>query len=148
MAYRAFKAALYALFFACILCYIFAPETNLPQDMQDKFLATMTVSEFVNALGDCGYIVTKRPEEKARPQEAPAELDFSDGSRYGCGLKAIRERYKVSPLTAQRYKDGLLAPAIFQAKRGGKFWIDYAKADEIMKARKGGKETSTQTATA
>lgn len=96
----------------------------------------MTLSEFVNALGDCGYIVTKRPEEP-KPQEAPAALDFSDSSRYGCGLAAIMTRYNVrSTRTAQKLKDGALAPAIYQAERRGKFWIDYEAADAIMKERK------------
>lgn len=109
----------------------------------------MTVEEFANALADCGYIITKRPEEPRPQAAAPEVLDFSDSSRYGCGLRAIQTRYNVkSSRTAQKLKDGVLAPAIYQAERRGKFWLDYAKADEIMKARKGGKETSTQTATA
>lgn len=119
-----------------------------------NFIATMTVEEFINALGDCGYIVTHRPKDAAparESQESPATLDFSDSSRFGCGLKAIMARYDVSYLTAQRYKDGILAPAVYQAKKGGKFWIDYEEADKIMKerkTRKGEKETSTQTVTA
>ncbi len=116
--------------------------------MQDKFLATLTVQEFANALADCGYIITKRPEEP-KHQEAPAELDFSDSSRYGCGLRAIMTRYNVkSTRTAQKLKDGVLAPAIYQAERRGKFWIDYQIADAIMKERKAKKETNAQTVTA
>ena len=115
--------------------------------MEKNFIATMTLDELANALTDRGLIIVKKVPE-ARPQEAPAELDFSDGSRFGCGLAAIRNRYRVSNLTAQRLKDGPLAPAIYQAKRGGKFWIDYEAADAIMKERKAKKATNAQTVTA
>lgn len=109
--------------------------------MLKNVIAVMTVEEFANALHDAGLVIVRK-EPVAKPQEAPAELDFSDSSRYGCGLKAIRDRYHVSNLTAQRMKDGALAPAIYQARRGGKFWIDYEASDAIMKERKAKKATS------
>ena len=112
-------------------------------------MAGMTVEEFAHALDACGYVIVKKTEEPRPQTAAPEALDFSDSSRYGCGLRAIMTRYNVkSSRTAQKLKDGVLSPAIYQAERRGRFWLDYTKADEIMKARKGGKETSTQTATA
>ena len=118
--------------------------------MKDNLICTMTVEEFADALNNAGLIIVKR-EPETRPveaQEAPANLDFSDGSRYGCGLRAIRDRYNVSQLTAQRLKDGPLAPAVYQGRRGGKFYIDFAAADAIMKERKAKKATTAQTVTA
>ena len=105
--------------------------------MKEQILAGLTVEEFANALADCGYIITRRPEDHKPQAAAPEALDFSDSSRYGCGLRAIMTRYNVkSSRTAQKLKDGVLSPAIYQAERRGKFWLDYAKADEIMKERK------------
>lgn len=105
--------------------------------MEQNFIATLTVEQFVKAIVDAGLVIVKKEETKAaQSQEASESLDFSDSSRYGCGLRAIRDRYKVSNLTAQRLKDGPLSPAIYQGTRGGKFWIDYAKADKIMAERK------------
>ena len=111
--------------------------------MKDKFLATMTLQELVNDLTEAGLIIVKRePETRpTEPQATPAALDFSDSSRFGCGLRAIRDRYKVSHLTSQRLKDGPLASAIYQGRRGGKFYIDFAAADAIMKERKTRKKT-------
>lgn len=118
--------------------------------MKENLICTMTVEEFANALNNAGLVIVKRePETRpAEPQATPAALDFSDSSRYGCGLRAIRDRYKVSHLTAQRLKDGPLAPAIYQGRRGGKFYLDFAASDAIMKERKAKKATNAQTVTA
>ncbi|MBP9993278.1 MAG: DUF3853 family protein [Bacteroidales bacterium] len=97
-----------------------------------NFIATMTVSEFIDSLNKAGLIICKEPQPE--PKEKP--LDFSDSSRFGCGLQAIQNRYGVSVLTAQRYKSGILSPAVFQVCRGGKFYIDYEKADKILKEKK------------
>lgn len=109
--------------------------------MKGSFIATLTVEEFVNALAEAGCIITRRELERASragdSQKAPGVevLDFSDSSRYGCGLKAIENRYHVSHLTAQRLKDGPLAPAIYQTRHGGKMYIDFEKADTILKEK-------------
>lgn len=116
--------------------------------MKENLICTMTVEEFADALNDAGLIIVKREPKEPRPQEVPAALDFSDNSRYGCGLRAIRDRYNVSQLTAQRLKDGPLAPAVFQTRRGGKFFLDFGMADAIMKERKAKKATNAQTVTA
>ena len=144
----------------CYCCYLglcsqkidlhTATANNLTQYIMERnFIATMTVSEFIGALVAEGLVIVKKEEPKAKSPEAPESLDFSDSSRYGCGLRAIRDRYKVSNLTAQRLKDGLLAPAVFQGTRGGKFWVDFVKADELMKQRKPKRKTeNAQTITA
>lgn len=118
--------------------------------MEGKFLATMTLQELVNDLTDAGLIIVrKEPATRAvETQAPPATLDFSDSSRYGCGLTAIKSRYHVSQVTAQRMKDDVLSPAIYQARRKGTFWIDYEIADAIMKERKAKKATNAQTVTA
>lgn len=115
-----------------------------------QFIATMTVEQFVEAISEAGLVIVKEEPKSAPSQESPESLNFSDSSRWGCGLKAIRDRYRVANLTAQRYKDGILAPAIIQGTRGGKFWIDYAKADKIMAERKKPKKEkeNAQTVTA
>ena len=116
--------------------------------MCNKFLATITVEEFIETLRENGYIVRAQAPEKAPAQAAPATLDFSDSSRYGYGLTALKSRYHVSHVTAQRLKDGPLAPAIYQGRRGGKFYLDFAASDAIMKERKAKKATNAQTVTA
>lgn len=114
-----------------------------------QFIATMTVEQFVEAISEAGLVIVKEEPKSAPSQESPESLNFSDSSRWGCGLKAIRDRYKVSNLTAQRLKDGPLSPAIYQGTRGGKFWVDFVKADEIMKQRKPKrKKENAQTITA
>jgi len=118
--------------------------------MKEQILAGLTVGEFVDALTERGLVIVKNQPE-ARPQDSPAALDFSDSSRYGCGLSAIMTRYGVrSTRTAQKLKDGVLAPAIYQAERRGRFWIDFETADAIMKERKArrGEKVNAQTVTA
>ncbi len=107
----------------------------------------MTVEEFVVALKENGCIITRTEPEKVAPEGGADALDFSDSSRYGCGLKAIESRYNVSHLTAQRMKAGILAPAIYQTGARGKLYIDYQKADAILK-EKNWKKKDTQTVTA
>lgn len=111
----------------------FAPEIKFHAVMQDKFIATMTVQELILALSENGYIITRAAPENASPaQERPEVLDFSDSSRFGCGLEAIESRYHVSHPTAQRLKNGILAPAIYQTGRRGKLYVDYLAADAIL----------------
>lgn len=55
------------------------------------------------------------------------------------GLKGIRELFGVSHLTAQRYKDGILAPAIKQNGRKIVVDVDYAMELFNKKERNGRK---------
>lgn len=108
--------------------------------MNTKLLATMTAKEFAETLAEAldagGYEITKKKRTEAQAEDSSDEnLDFSDPTRYGCGLRAIQQRYGVSSLTATRMKAGVLAPAIYQYVRGGRFWIDYQKADELLREK-------------
>lgn len=114
--------------------------------MKDMLIASLTVGEFIGALKDAGLIIVQKDSITDTEDEAAVVLDFSDPTRYGCGLKAIESRYNVSHLTAYRMKAGILAPAIYQAGARGKIWIDYEKADALMRKRK--TENNNETITA
>ena len=60
----------------------------------------------------------------------------SVGKRYVYGLKGIQSLFHCSHLTAQRYKDGFLAPAVMQ--QGRKIVIDVEMAVELFKTYKDG----------
>lgn len=53
--------------------------------------------------------------------------------RYVFGLRGIRDLFNVSLVTAQRYKDTFLTPAIMQ--RGRKIMVDVDKALELYNQR-------------
>lgn len=55
------------------------------------------------------------------------------GRRYVYGLRGISELFNVSIVTAQKYKNTFLAPAIVQ--RGRKIVTDAAKAMELFNTR-------------
>lgn len=52
------------------------------------------------------------------------------------GIAGIMELFGVGQSTAQRYKDGILAPAIQQAGRGCSFVVDVDKATELLNNHK------------
>lgn len=56
--------------------------------------------------------------------------------RYVYGLAGIRALFNVSHVTAQRYKDGILADAVIQ--NGRKIMVDVDKALELFKQNKEG----------
>ena len=56
------------------------------------------------------------------------------GKRYVYGLKGIQSLFHCSHLTAQRYKDGFLAPAVMQ--QGRKIVVDVEQAVELFKNHK------------
>ena len=60
----------------------------------------------------------------------------SAGKRYVYGLKGIQSLFHCSHLTAQRYKDTFLAPAVMQ--QGRKIVIDVEQAVELFKTHKDG----------
>ena len=59
-----------------------------------------------------------------------------NGKRYVYGLKGIQSLFHCSHLTAQRYKDTFLAPAVMQ--QGRKIVIDVEMAVELFKTYKDG----------
>ena len=58
------------------------------------------------------------------------------GRRYVYGLKGIQDLFGVCHLTAQRYKDGFLAPACMQ--NGRKIVVDVELAIELFNAYQNG----------
>ena len=52
------------------------------------------------------------------------------------GIAGIVELFDVAPSTAQRYKDGFLAPAIQQAGKGCSFVVDVEIAKELFNNHK------------
>ena len=60
----------------------------------------------------------------------------SANKRYVYGLKGIQSLFHCSHLTAQRYKDTFLAPAVMQ--QGRKIVIDVEQAVELFKTHKDG----------
>ena len=60
----------------------------------------------------------------------------SANKRYVYGLKGIQSLFHCSHLTAQRYKDGFLKPAVMQ--QGRKIVIDVEMAVELFKTYKDG----------
>ena len=94
-------------------------------------LCIFTVEELLETLKENGYGIAP----VAQVSTATDTVDkFADSGRYGVGLRAIEHRYHVSHTTAQKLKNGILAPAIYQA--GRKIWVDYQKADEILNNQK------------
>ena len=59
-----------------------------------------------------------------------AEATPSEPKRYVYGLVGIRKLFNVSHVTAQRYKDGILADAVHQ--NGRKIMVDVDKAIELF----------------
>ena len=64
--------------------------------------------------------------------------EMKNERRYAYGLRGIRQLFNVSHVTAQRYKDTIIADACFQ--QGRKIVVDVDKAMELFqnKRKKGG----------
>lgn len=88
-------------------------------------LAMLTVEQFLELLYS--------KESHLKPVEKTS--DYTD-KKYVYGLKGIRDTFKVSHATAQKYKDTILKEAIIQ--NGRKIIVDVDKALELF-AVKGGK---------
>lgn len=84
-------------------------------------IAALTVADFKQLLRECS---TQQPEPTVKMPQTP-------GHRYVYGLKGIEELFHCSHLTAQRYKDTFLAPAVMQ--QGRKIVVDVEHAVELFK---------------
>ena len=90
-------------------------------DLNDSLpIGAMTIAELRQLL---------REELSATTTPTP-QTNSSLPKRYVYGLRGIRELFGVSHLTAQRYKDGILAPAIKQ--QGRKIVVDADLAMELF----------------
>lgn len=69
-------------------------------------------------------------------EEILVKHNFTD-KKYAYGLRGIRETFKVSHATAQKYKDGILKDAITQ--HGRKIIMDIDKAMKLFKEKGGAK---------
>jgi len=87
-------------------------------------IAALTVEQFVELLAEIGMISTNSVSEPATP-------DVPDGRRYVYGLKGIQDLFHCSHVTAQRYKDGIIAGAVYQC--GRKITVDVDKALQLAK---------------
>jgi hypothetical protein len=82
----------------------------------DTPIAALTVSQFLELLG------------KGTPEPEPAPVDYT--KEYVYGIKGIRDLFGVSHVTACRYKETFLKPAVKQ--NGRVIVIDKAKALELF----------------
>ena len=67
---------------------------------------------------------------------ASQQPESYSGKRYVYGLKGIQDLFGVCHLTAQRYKDGFLAPACMQ--NGRKIVVDVDRAMELFNTYQNG----------
>ena len=70
-------------------------------------------------------------ELNINPNAAASRPAQGNGKRYVYGLKGIQSLFHCSHLTAQRYKDGFLAPACIQ--NGRKIIVDADMAMDLFK---------------
>ncbi|MDO5665569.1 MAG: DUF3853 family protein [Bacteroidia bacterium] len=85
-----------------------------------KKIGDLSVNEFVHLLETMGF-------QRAQKREG-------EPKRYVFGLKGIRELFNVSHVTAQKYKDGIIADAV--AQQGAKIIVDADLAMELFKNKK------------
>ncbi len=93
-------------------------------DLRTTPIAALTVEQFVSLLTEHGQISTNSVPEPATPA-------VPDGRRYVYGLKGIQDLFHCSHVTAQRYKDGIIAGAVYQC--GRKITVDVDKALQLAK---------------
>lgn len=110
---------------------IFAPSLNqfirvMQTITENTPIAIMTAGQLRDFLG---LSVPK----KEQPQEQPQQ----QGKRLVYGLAGIQQLFNVSHVTAQRYKDSFLAPAISQ--QGRKIVVDADEAIRLFKEWEGNK---------
>lgn len=91
-------------------------------------LAALTVGDIKELLTELGVAHSGQTAQKSQ----------NPGKRYVYGLKGIQSLFKISHLTAQRYKDGFLKPAVMQ--QGRKIVVDVEKAVELFKNYKDGND--------
>ncbi len=91
-------------------------------------LAALTVGYLQELLREIGIAT------KAQPQQATQK----EGRHFVYGLKGIQSLFGISHLTAQRYKDGFLKPAVMQL--GRKIVVDADMALELFKTHKDGND--------
>lgn len=89
-------------------------------------LAALTVGDLKELLRELGV-----NNNSTAPRSAA-----NANKRYVYGLKGIQSLFHCSHLTAQRYKDGFLKPAVMQ--QGRKIVIDVELAVELFKTYKDG----------
>ena len=89
-------------------------------------LAALTVGDIKELLTELGVAHSGQVAQKNQ----------NPGKRYVYGLKGIQSLFGCSHLTAQRYKDTFLAPAVMQ--QGRKIVIDVEQAVELFKPHKHG----------
>ncbi len=80
--------------------------------------------------------ILKEYAERAETKESVIKNDFT-GEKYIYGLHGIRELFKVSHATAQKYKDGILNDAITQY--GRKIIVNKEMALKLFAEKGGGK---------
>lgn len=89
-------------------------------------IAALTVGNLIQLITDL-----------VREQKADAIPPVTQtGKRYVYGLKGIQDLFGVCHLTAQRYKDGFLAPACMQ--NGRKIVVDVDLAIELFNTYQNG----------
>ena len=96
---------------------------NLPYDDSTP-LAMLTVGTFRKII---------REEYQTQSSEPKSASDFNPSHRMVYGLKGIRDLFGCSHVTAQRYKDSFLQPAIKQ--KGRKIVVDAELALELFNQR-------------
>ena len=89
-------------------------------------IAALTVGDLKELLLELGM----------QPKADAAKPASASNHRYVYGLKGIQSLFSCSHLTAQRYKDSFLKPAIMQ--QGRKIVIDADHAIELFKTHKDG----------
>ena len=91
-------------------------------------IAALSVADFKS-------LVQEIQDERKTRGDKPAQ---TTGRRFVYGLKGIQSLFHCSHLTAQRYKDTFLAPAVMQ--QGRKIVIDADHAVELFKAYRDGND--------
>lgn len=89
-------------------------------------IAALTVGDLKELLMELGM----------QPKAGAEKPTSGSNRRYAYGLKGIQSLFGCSHLTAQRYKDTFLAPAVMQ--QGRKIVIDVEAAVELFKTHKDG----------
>lgn len=95
---------------------------------EEKLLSELTVGEFARMMDERMNAAKGRDGEGCR-EERP-------GREYVQGIRGIMDLFGVSRATAQKYKDGVLKPAVLQ--RGRKILVDKEKALELFGIGKSG----------
>lgn len=108
---------------------IASPHTTLPKEkmfmdiMYDNtIVASLTVGQLLSIL-------------KSFLGESEATEDAPASKNYVYGLRGIQDLFQCSHTQAQRYKDGLLKPAVIQS--GRKIMVDVDTAIKLFNQKEG-----------